>query len=104
MEWNPTTHYKDIAVAERYDRERFSRLSGRVFNALEKRAVRRAFRSVDRSSVIADLPCGTGRLAETLEPGSCVHRHFRSDAPRRSASFTASAITLKHWLRCERPS
>jgi 2-polyprenyl-3-methyl-5-hydroxy-6-metoxy-1,4-benzoquinol methylase len=66
LNWNPTTHYKDVAVAERYDRERFSRLSGRVFNALEKRAVRRAFGNVPRSATIADLPCGTGRLAETL--------------------------------------
>ena len=34
LNWNPTTHYKDVAVAERYDRERFSRLSGRVFNEI----------------------------------------------------------------------
>lgn len=66
VEWNPTTHYKDVAVAERYDRERFNRLSGRVFNALEKHAVRRAFHGVARSATIVDLPCGTGRLAETL--------------------------------------
>ena len=48
MDWNPTTHYQDVAVAERYDRERFSRISGRVFNALEKRAVRRAFQAIPR--------------------------------------------------------
>jgi 2-polyprenyl-3-methyl-5-hydroxy-6-metoxy-1,4-benzoquinol methylase len=66
LDWNPTTHYKDVAVAERYDRERFSRLSGRVFNALEKRAVRRAFGGVPPGATIVDVPCGTGRLAETL--------------------------------------
>ena len=66
MQWDPTTHYKDVAVAERYDRERFSRLTGRIFDRLEKRALRRAFAGVPRSSLVLDLPCGTGRLAETL--------------------------------------
>lgn len=66
MDWDPVTHYKEIAVAERYDRERFSRLSGRVFNALEKYHMRRAFRQIPRNAIIMDLPCGTGRFAEVL--------------------------------------
>lgn len=66
MNWDPTSHYQDIAVAERYDRERFSGLAGRVFNALERRELRRAFRDIDRAATVLDLPCGTGRLAETL--------------------------------------
>jgi 2-polyprenyl-3-methyl-5-hydroxy-6-metoxy-1,4-benzoquinol methylase len=66
MDWDPITHYKDVAVAERYDRERFSGLAGRVFNALERRMLSRAFRQVPRTGVVMDLPCGTGRLAETL--------------------------------------
>ena len=66
LDWNPTTHYQDVAVAERYDRERFASLPGRVFNALEKRELRRAFASVPKSATILDLPCGTGRLAEAL--------------------------------------
>ena len=66
MDWDPTNHYKDVAVAERYDRERFSGLAGRVFNSLERRTLRRAFSRVDRSAKVLDLPCGTGRLAETL--------------------------------------
>lgn len=66
LDWNPTTHYQDVAVAERYDRERFSSLPGRVFNALEKRELCRAFASVPRSSTVLDVPCGTGRLAEAL--------------------------------------
>jgi 2-polyprenyl-3-methyl-5-hydroxy-6-metoxy-1,4-benzoquinol methylase len=66
MDWDPITHYKDVAVAERYDRERFSGLPGRIFNALERRALRRAFARLPRSMTILDLPCGTGRLAETL--------------------------------------
>jgi 2-polyprenyl-3-methyl-5-hydroxy-6-metoxy-1,4-benzoquinol methylase len=66
MDWNPTTHYKDVLVAERYDRERFNGLAGRVFNGLEQRAIRRAFGRTPRSALVMDLPCGTGRLAETL--------------------------------------
>lgn len=66
LDWDPTTHYQDVAVAERYDRERFSSLPGRVFNALEKRELCRAFASVPKSATILDLPCGTGRLAEAL--------------------------------------
>ena len=66
MDWDPVTHYKEVAVAERYDRERFSRLSGRIFNALEKWHIRRAFADVPRDAVVMDLPCGTGRFAEVL--------------------------------------
>ena len=66
MDWDPINHYKDVAVAERYDQERFSGLPGRVFNALEQRALRRALARIPRSLTVMDLPCGTGRLAETL--------------------------------------
>lgn len=66
MAWDPVTHYKDVAVAERYDRERFSSLPGRLFNALEKRIIARAFRDVSREAIVMDLPCGTGRFAEVL--------------------------------------
>lgn len=66
MDWDPVTHYQEVAVAERYDRERFSRLSGRIFNALEKLSIRRAFADVPPDAIIMDLPCGTGRFAEVL--------------------------------------
>lgn len=66
LEWDPVSHYKDVEIAERYDRVRFSGLSGRVFDALEKYNVRRAFEGIPTTSLVLDLPCGTGRLAETL--------------------------------------
>lgn len=66
LEWDPVSHYQDFETAERYDRVRFSGLSGRVFDALEKYNVRRAFAGVPVSAEVLDLPCGTGRLAETL--------------------------------------
>jgi 2-polyprenyl-3-methyl-5-hydroxy-6-metoxy-1,4-benzoquinol methylase len=66
MDWDPINHYKDVAVAERYDRERFSGIAGRVFNSLERGVISRAFRPISRDLTVLDLPCGTGRLAEAL--------------------------------------
>lgn len=64
--YDPREHYKDPKVAEVYDRSRFSSLPGRVFDRLDKRALVRALRPVPVGSQIADIPCGTGRLAEAL--------------------------------------
>lgn len=64
--WDPAEHYKDIAVAAAYDRQRFNSLAGRVFDRLEKAAIRRAFAGIGSDAVICDVPCGTGRLAEVL--------------------------------------
>lgn len=66
LSWDPVEHYKDVEVAERYDRERFSRFSGRVFNRLEKLNIRRAFQDLPSGSTVVDIPCGTGRLSEVL--------------------------------------
>jgi len=66
MTWDPNTHYQDAAIAEKYDSVRFSTLPGRVFNGLERRALRKAFAPIDRALNVLDLPCGTGRLAEAL--------------------------------------
>ena len=66
LNWDPVNHYKEIAVAERYDRERFSSFSGKVFNRLEKSAIASAFHGVARGTIVLDLPCGTGRIAEAL--------------------------------------
>ncbi|CAM5468606.1 hypothetical protein RLIN73S_06231 [Rhodanobacter lindaniclasticus] len=43
-----------------------SALAGRVFNYLEKRTITKCFVSLPAGSIIADAPCGTGRLAEPL--------------------------------------
>lgn len=63
---DPAHYYQNDDVAQTYDRERFSTFAGRAFNALEKHNIRRAFSVLDRNAVIADVPCGTGRLAEVL--------------------------------------
>lgn len=67
LDWDPTTHYQSDGVATGYDVERFSSLAGRIYQRLERRAILRAFGNlVPQPNVILDLPCGTGRLAETL--------------------------------------
>ncbi|MBA4141437.1 MAG: methyltransferase domain-containing protein [Nitrosospira sp.] len=72
--WDPAQHYKDSAVAKEYDKVRFSSLAGRVFNNQEKRIIQECFQDLPRDTVVLDMPCGTGRLAETLlESGLKVH-------------------------------
>lgn len=66
MNWDPVTHYQNKVVAENYDKDRFASCAGKIFNALEKRYVRRAFAAVPRHGTVLDMPCGTGRLAEVL--------------------------------------
>ncbi|HEY0523030.1 MAG TPA: methyltransferase domain-containing protein [Stellaceae bacterium] len=64
--WNPASYYQDDSVAANYDRQRFTSLAGRVFDRLEKRVLGMAFAGVATGAVIGDVPCGTGRLAESL--------------------------------------
>lgn len=64
--WDATQHYKNVKVANEYDRVRFSSPAGRVFNSQEKRIVQECFQDLPRDTIILDMPCGTGRLAEAL--------------------------------------
>jgi len=62
-------YYQNDGIADRYDAERFASLSGRTFDALEKRALRRMIRrAVAGSSApsVLDVPCGTGRITRVL--------------------------------------
>lgn len=105
MSWNPDEHYKSTAVAADYDRNRFSSVAGKVFNYLEKRLVAKCFVSLPKGAVIADAPCGTGRLAEALlDAGYRVHGFDISGAmlgvaQQRLAShgekFTCEVANLK---------
>lgn len=74
-DWDANTHYRSTKIARDYDAVRFTNLYGRVFNNGERRLIRRIFlRELPRGAHIADLPCGTGRLAEPLlESGFRVH-------------------------------
>lgn len=96
MNWSADEHYQSEKVANEYDRVRFSSLPGRIFNFLEKRTVRRCFAGVPKGATIADVPCGTGRLAEALLlEGYRVHgldiaEEMLSVARRRLAGFGAN--------------
>lgn len=73
--WDANTHYRDSRVARDYDARRFSSLAGRVFNERERKLIRSIFsHALPSGAHIADIPCGTGRLAEPLlEAGFRVH-------------------------------
>lgn len=73
--WDANTHYRDQRVARDYDAQRFSSLAGRVFNERERNLIRGIFvASLAPGARIADIPCGTGRLAEPLlDAGFRVH-------------------------------
>lgn len=64
--WDATQHYKNAAVAKDYDRVRFSSVAGRVFNNQERRIIQECFQDLPRDTIILDIPCGTGRLADAL--------------------------------------
>lgn len=92
MNWSPEHHYQSREVAAEYDRVRFSSIPGRLFNFLERRMIARCFAGVPRGSTIADAPCGTGRLAETLlAAGYRVHGLDISDAMLQVAKTRLAA-------------
>lgn len=64
--WNPADHYKDIQIAENYDKTRFASPAGRLFDRLEKKALKLMLSNLPNDSLIMDAPTGTGRLAETI--------------------------------------
>src|SRR5208282_6689677 len=61
--------YQERAVARAYDRERFTGVVGRTFDALEKRTIRKLVRAAQRTipaPTVLDCPCGTGRITRCL--------------------------------------
>ena len=74
MTWVPEQNYQSRASALEYDKVRFTSVPGRVFNFLEKRTIAKCFSSLPKGLTVVDIPCGTGRLAETLlHSGYKVH-------------------------------
>lgn len=101
LDWDPTTHYQSEGVASGYDVQRFSSLAGRVYQRLERRAIFRAFRQlVPQPKVVLDLPCGTGRLAETLLSagykvvGADISSAMLRQAEQRLTRFGDRFVTL----------
>ncbi len=91
--WDPRTNYKDETVAKQYDAVRFNSLAGRAYVRLERRILLKAFSSLPRDARIADIPCGTGRLAEVLleagyqVEGMDISREMLDVAKMRLARF-----------------
>lgn len=66
MGWDPSKEYKSAEVASTYDAIRFRSIAGRIFNRREQNIIIRCFSALATGSTIADVPCGTGRLAAPL--------------------------------------
>ncbi len=64
--WNPEAAYKEPSVAESYDAERFTSLSGRLGDLKERRAFSAALAHVRGAESALDVPCGTGRMTAVL--------------------------------------
>jgi len=84
--------YQDQVVAQSYENRRFSSLRGRLVNARELDAVRRALSHVKPCGSILDLPCGTGRLILPLVEagldvwGADISEHMLQEAKRKLES------------------
>lgn len=62
--------YQNENLAESYDSTRFTSIRGRIGNALDQRALKNALSRLPamsgRPEMIADVPCGTGRMTRFL--------------------------------------
>jgi len=99
-DWDANAHYRDTVVAADYDVARFSSVAGRVFNKWERQLIAKAFASIPAGGRIADIPCGTGRLAEPLlATGYRVHGIDISaqmlDVAKRRLSGFKDAFTIE---------
>ena len=68
MTYRAKEHYRDAAVAEAYDDERFASRKGRFVDRRERSLIADAIRrsGVSRGAEILDVPIGTGRLTRSL--------------------------------------
>ena len=55
--------WQDPITAMTYDEKRFSSISGKMSNWLDKRALRKSLASIPKDSKILDMPVGTGRMS-----------------------------------------
>jgi ubiquinone/menaquinone biosynthesis C-methylase UbiE len=76
--------WQSETVVANYDQRRFTSITGRAFDRLEKRAIGKLLVRIETASpvrTILDLPCGTGRISEfLLERGHVVTCGDFSDA------------------------
>ncbi|MBE3123625.1 MAG: class I SAM-dependent methyltransferase [Planctomycetes bacterium] len=69
-----TERWQSRAVADSYDAERFCGPIGRWFDRAQKRALSRCLTCLGSGRVLADVPCGTGRMFPVLSraAGLCI--------------------------------
>ena len=53
-------------IANTYDRKRFSSISGKLSDWLDKRALKRSLSYISKGSKILDMPVGTGRMSHYM--------------------------------------
>ena len=61
--------WQNEAVAEGYDQRRFTSVSGRAYDSMEKRAIAKLLQLANNKHPIKsvlDVPCGTGRISKFL--------------------------------------
>ncbi|MFC1668284.1 class I SAM-dependent methyltransferase [Chlamydiota bacterium] len=66
FEIDAAKYYQNSKIASNYDSERFTSLSGKTFNFLEKRKLSKIIDKLDTINIVLDAPCGTGRITELL--------------------------------------
>jgi ubiquinone/menaquinone biosynthesis C-methylase UbiE len=68
MSYRAKDHYRDAAVADTYDAERFASRKGRIVDRREQGLIRALIQraGLRPPASLVDIPCGTGRLAMSL--------------------------------------
>jgi ubiquinone/menaquinone biosynthesis C-methylase UbiE len=66
LEERPADFWREPSAAERYEPERFHGLKGRLYRALEERAIGKALQMLKPGSTVLDAACGTGRITALL--------------------------------------
>jgi len=62
----PADFWRKQSAAERYEPVRFHGLKGRLYRALEERAIGKALQMLKPGSTMLDAACGTGRITALL--------------------------------------
>ncbi len=58
--------WQDDETADSYDDKRFSTLSGKLSDLLDKIAIKKGLSGINKNGRVLDLPCGTGRILHHL--------------------------------------
>ena len=91
--WDPASAYQQPEVADTYDAERFTSISGKLGDRKERRAFSSALARIEGARTALDVPCGTGRMTAVLLEaglevvGADVSVPMMDQARRKLAAF-----------------